>query len=825
MATLIAPRPLNTLCRQCQQSFPSEGPWALENQDPKSVAYRVMYNWKAWLVREFTIEDLEISITDEGCHLCRVLLDSLLPKSMLTSNYHGYHPDIHGYSSWRKQRRDSRYELLHVANNTASNGHSLEIRTSPRGISLYKIPFKRVSRGHSLSSDKEESPDQTWTMSAGSVMFADDNRILPSPAVICQPSSSTTFDPLVLAQVRRWIDECAREHGACIMSKASNQLIKPQSQAKVRFIDIGLDENAIIHLVNDMDEVNAKYITLSHRWTTDTSMATLRTSNKAAFYTAIPTDSWPKIYKDVVFVSRVLGIRYIWIDSLCIIQDDLQDWSAQASLMHHIYAHGYINLAGACGEFSSGLEFSRDPASISPCIVPRLCSNGVKEYWACYTGDSPGTKLKHAPLYSRGWCYQERFLSTRTVHFGQQLYWECKTRQASETFGWSTKNEHPDVITTVGQGVVQNPLQSVLQGDATAYSALWEKIIADYSETEFTNYSDRLVALRGIFNSFWGIFDGSAENDWCVAGLWRRCLTRQLLWEHRHKTGLGHTEFDHDRIGQFHLRMEKELANFPSWSWASCPTSARSSFIQFPAPHDSEYTENQYTEDLVEIESICPQNQDAFDLGYPAFESATMVLRSSFSGPSFDVDKLLKGSEIGWLRSYDKYRESCRWATFLGRNVKSSPPLDLWEPPRDLKYWNQDSNLHKWKFPLHVHVWGSDNAIRDRVEARIQLDRPLLRATQPKDPQLLPVLLQCENSHPFHWVRIEGILVESLGMRDNMPVYRRMGKWKTSHHADKDPSPIPGLPAYFDSNESLAERMATFNKWREGLPKRRFMLV
>ncbi|KAH7627171.1 heterokaryon incompatibility protein-domain-containing protein [Sordaria sp. MPI-SDFR-AT-0083] len=818
MVTSVEPPLSNTLCRKCQQSFPSTGPWPFEN--PNGYTYKLMYNWKEWFIRKSTIEELDTSITAESCHLCRVLLNSLLPKSILMSNYDGY-------SSWREQHKNDQYRLLYVANDSVPNGHCLEIKTNGFQFSM-KVPFKRVSPGHALQGDKEASPDQVWTMQAGSLLFADDSSVLPSPVVIHQPSSSTTFDPLVLTQVRRWVDECIREHEACIMSAASNRLIMSESQTMVRFIDIGLDESATIHLVEEIQEKKAKYITLSHRWTTHTSSMTLKGSNKAAYYTTIPTENWPKIYKDVVFLSRFLGIRYIWIDSLCIIQDDLQDWSEQASLMHHIYAHGYINLAGTCGESSPGLEVTRNPASISPCIVSRLRPNNLQEYWACYVGDSPVMKLKHAPLYSRGWCYQERFLSTRTVHFNQQLYWECKTRQASETFGWSTKSEHPDVITTVGQGVEPNPLKSVLQGNAMAYSALWEKIIADYSETEFTNYSDRLVALRGIFNNFWGIFDGSKENDWCVAGLWRRCMTRQLLWEHRHQTDHIRTGLDSDRIAKYYMRMEKELASFPSWSWASCPTSARSSSIQFPAPYHSEYTPNQYNEDLVEIESIIPLNQRAFDQGYPAFESASIITRTSFNGPNFEVDKLFKGWElwkppprIDWITLEIVKR---RKALLDLKHWKPSPAPNQWKPPSNLQYWNSDSDLESWRSPSIYRIWGPNNTSKDELHARIQLDRPILRTTQPKNVQLLPILVQCESSH-FNWVRIEGILVESVGMRDNMPAFRRMGKWQSSHHADKDQIPIPGLPEYFDSKENLDLAMAAFIKRRESLPKRRFMLV
>ncbi|KAH7627254.1 heterokaryon incompatibility protein-domain-containing protein [Sordaria sp. MPI-SDFR-AT-0083] len=755
MATTVEPRPLNTLCQKCQLCFPLTGPWAYDNETKWCITTG---DSSGWHLRSFTIDDLDDSIAAEGCHLCRVFLDSLLPKSMIMGNYHDY-------PGWRARHKHFWYELIHWVSKKAENGHYLQIRDQrDRGISVERIPFKAVFPARALPHDERANSDQVWTIQAGSVLFRDQD-VLPSPVVISQPFSSTTFDPLVLAQVKRWVDECTREHEACSSSSAASQLIRSESQTKVRFIDIGFDESATIHLVEQGMEERAKYITLSHRWTADTSMATLTSSNKAAYFTAIPTENWPKIYKDAVFLSRFLGIRYVWIDSLCIIQDDRQDWSVQASLMHRIYAHGYLNLAGVCGEFS-GLELTRDPRSISPCIIPRVRPNDVQEYWACYTDGSPALRLKHTPLYSRGWCYQERFLSTRTIHFSQQLYWECRTRQASETFGWSTTNEHPDLITTSAQAADQSHLQSVVTGSTMDPSELWGKIITGYSETEFTEYSDRLAALRGIFSSFWERFDGSMENDWCVAGLWKKYLTRQLLWQFVHRGTHGllfeREEFDRDQDADYYMRMETELANFPSWSWASCPTSPRSSFISFLPLHlfnvdISKWMRYEYSEDLVECESMIPLNRQALEEGFPAFESAAMILLGSFS---------VSGSDYGGM-----FRDENRW----------------------------DSHHYP-----------------------IRLDRPLLRAVQAKDLRVLPILLRGSSSTKEYRFCVEGIFAEALGMRDGIPTFRRLGLW---HDVYSHSSQIPGLPEYSDSGESTGSLMEEFRKRRQTLPKHRYMLV
>ena len=668
--------------------------------------------------------------------------------------------NYHGYPSWSSKREHLRYNLVHMADDRVENGHTLEIRSEPTAEPYVRveIPFKRVSPGHAIPNTSETNSKQVWTMQAGSVIYANQSSAPSSPTEIFQPLSSTTFDPFVLAQIKLWVDECNRKHETCHMSRTANQLTINQRNTKVRFIDVGPDESGTIHLVEEIEESGAKYITLSHRWTTATSMTTLRSSNKAAYYAAIPTDNWPKIYKDAVFVSRALGIRYLWIDSLCIIQDDSQDWSVQASLMHHVYAHGYLNLTGVGGEFFDGLEVTRNPASVSPCIVSRTIPSGLQEYWACYTGVSPAAKLANAPLFSRGWCYQERFLSTRTVHFSQQVYWECKTRQASETFGWSTENEHPDEITTW------------VQGSCTEPRDIWERIVSRYSRTELTNYSDRLVALRGIFNRFWERFDRSKEADWCVAGLWRKCMIQQLLWEYN--CGLINDKgwiFHKDQDTEYYTEMEKELAIFPSWSWASCSTLPGYSDIHFRSLETYDYVE-----DLVEIISITPLNRHAFDQGYPAYESATMSLSGFLTGPTFDADKLLQD-------------------------------------------WNS------WCHHSVVQAWSPNRTPGDGIKVNILLDRPLLKYIKPTDLQLLPVHFKC--NQPWSWVVVEGLLVEALGTRDNTPTYRRVGKWEFRYGSDTNSSPIPGLPEHFYSKKDLSDQMREFRKRRRTNPRQEYTLV
>ncbi|EAA34411.3 HET-domain-containing protein [Neurospora crassa] len=756
MGSQIEPRQLNKLCQKCQQIFPVTGLWPWERRDPDQV----FSGGKQWHLRDLTIDELDESATTDGCHLCRVFLDSLIPipKLIILTN-------CDGYTSWREDVKTITFYLRLVNRDHDPDNYNFsldhDVKPSYGGSS---IDLKPVT--------PKDSPFQpSWVIRSNHLPYGYKNS--PSPVTIFQPSSTTNFDPLALEQIRSWIHDCTHNHEACRgASLVQNSMA--EFLEKVRFIDVGLDDTATVRLVERIKDTNVKYITLSYRWTVETPKTNLKTHNKDKYHQSIPTENWPQIYKDAVALSRTLGIRYVWIDSLCIIQDDGKDWNTQASLMHRIYTHGYLNLAHACAEFSPGLEVTRDPISVSPCVLSRTRTASSSEYWACFVNYTPSSDLARAPLYSRGWCYQERFLATRTVHFSQQLYWECKAGHASESFtgdkglAWSrgSASSNPDILTSVDQANDQR--FSTVFGVST----VWQTIVRDYSQTQLTQYSDRLAALRGVFNRFWEILDASQERDWCVAGLWKKYLIRQLIWyrvSHRH----GHyDEFERIRDTAYYASFEKQLAGFPSWSWASCPTSPGSSSIAWPGHTEPEYQ----NEPLVEIETIIPLNSQALHLGYPGFESSALVLRTAFGFFGFDAEQLLS--------KWESWFSTCK---------------------ADARAYNGD---------------------KCQFQVLINLDRPIIGVVEKEDLRLLPISMEYQAGR-WDTVWIEGILLEEVGVEDDLPTFRRMGQW--SHRYDMDTctqqSPIPGLLGSFDTKERLEIELGEFRKRRELLPFRRYKLV
>jgi hypothetical protein len=134
---------------------------------------------------------------------------------------------------------------------------------------------------------------------------------------------------------------------------------------------------------------------------------------------AIPWRSLPKTFRDAATVTLQLGIRYLWIDCLCIVQDDPQDWKDQAAKMYDIYQGAYLTLAASCaadsgdGLFRIGLYRQvKQNALCSPLYVIRR----IPEH-PTWNEDEFVQMSYHLPALNRAWVYQERLLSRSVVHY------------------------------------------------------------------------------------------------------------------------------------------------------------------------------------------------------------------------------------------------------------------------------------------------------------------------------------------------------------------------------------------------------------------------
>ncbi|KAK3364799.1 heterokaryon incompatibility, partial [Lasiosphaeria ovina] len=157
--------------------------------------------------------------------------------------------------------------------------------------------------------------------------------------------------------------------------------------------------------------------TLSHRWP-QSPLLLARTDNLQELQAQIPWDRLSKTFQGACTVAKALRIRYIWIDCLCIVQDDMADWEREAKKMGTFYELAYVTIAATTAE--SGLS----PSDASKRLEKQL------ELPCDYTDIGAVPKISptvdRSPLDKRGWVFQERLLSRRVLHFAEgQIYWEC----------------------------------------------------------------------------------------------------------------------------------------------------------------------------------------------------------------------------------------------------------------------------------------------------------------------------------------------------------------------------------------------------------------
>jgi hypothetical protein len=269
----------------------------------------------------------------------------------------------------------------------------------------------------------------------------------------------------------------------------------------------------------------------------------LTTSNIATFRERINLSDLPKTIVDAVRITREIGVQYLWVDALCIMQDSMPDWHRQSVQMASIYSESYCNFAAThTRDANDGLFIARDSSSLRP-VVTVMENVGYEVVDALFWS----RRVESAPLNRRGWVFQERVLAPRTVHFGfDQLLWECHRLAACE--------ECPEELYDASR-----PAQLPLKGlDRRQHRAAWTELVTAYSKCQLTFPSDKLIAIGGIAKKMFESYSSDeATSANYLAGLWRDDIVSQLMW-------VANTASP---------RPAKYLA--PTWSWASLDCSIK----------------------------------------------------------------------------------------------------------------------------------------------------------------------------------------------------------------------------------------------------------
>lgn len=283
---------------------------------------------------------------------------------------------------------------------------------------------------------------------------------------------------------------------------------------------------------------SGQYVCLSYCWGR-TQFLKLTTKNLEVCKQGILVKTLPGCFQHAIEISRGLGIRYIWIDALCILQDDKKDWEIQGSNMADIYRNSFLVIA-----------MSRTATPHQDCLAETttITIDSIQARLVSHLNDTLDS-FSPFPLAQRGWCFQERLLAPRVVHFGpHELAWECSTQAQCECGRDENRFKIPK--SSFYANIIQMDQSSPTAGRVyfrnNTNGAFWRMIAAYYTNHKLTFDADRLPALSGIAMAIQPNRPGTY-----LAGLWSDTLVLDMLW------------------GVKHLRPCSRLQRSPSWSWAT----------------------------------------------------------------------------------------------------------------------------------------------------------------------------------------------------------------------------------------------------------------
>jgi len=326
-------------------------------------------------------------------------------------------------------------------------------------------------------------------------------------------------------------------------------------------IDVGTCEEDTKLFVNSSTK-EAEYAALSHCWGLAQPVMLTKASLESMQRRIVFSDS-SKTFKDAVNITRRLGIQYLWIDSLCILQDrdDLSDWEAEAPKMSDIYNSATVTISAASSTDTSGGLFpdaadrkekhrAIELSSLSPSGEPEVVHVRVRtiDHFDISETAHASVPRENPQLRTRGWVLQEDLLSPRMLYFGkEELTWICSTYTRCECrLRPAPPIPHP--FRTESSTIEKTE-------EHTAFLDLqWLPIIMEYTRRNLTVPSDRVFALSGLAN-----YMEATTTDTYFCGLWYEDMAFQMLWYV-------------DRVDcpeGVQARLPQPYAQ--SWSWMSVP--------------------------------------------------------------------------------------------------------------------------------------------------------------------------------------------------------------------------------------------------------------
>ncbi|CAO2649627.1 Nn.00g070120.m01.CDS01 [Neocucurbitaria sp. VM-36] len=505
----------------------------------------------------YLLKDVEIS-AQSGCAFCTLLLDAA--KDAGKPEYFYTHAVFPGRTVTNPDL------FVHMKISESYKTDQMDVRS--HGLRGNRLLIEIGDR----FSDKRNESKHEICLAADPLSPAALNSDIVGRYIGRNPSSDAHYET-----AQKWLQGCA-SHSKCNETVSGSTKIDPYgSPLPTRVIEVARENGQQRLYLRQTEGLHGAYITLTHRWNEFTGQCITTTENLEGRMLGGDFGPLPQLFHDAFVIAERMHVKYIWIDSICIVQkgDDLADWRREATRMAQYYQFSIFTLAGTAEDISAGiLTLHGEAASPWASGLARLPyldrKNTLAGHFYAYKRhtalvDEYMDQVRSSILFRRGWILQEWLLSKRILWYTPHgMFFECQ-----QELPWSQDQSQLTYHRA-------NPeLRAHLQLKASFHHSnkdildFWYHALEVYSGQHLTKPEmDRILAVAGLAKEVAPILanpkkmsevQSGAQNEVYVAGLWLRDIFHGLLWEMEHAKP----------------RSAGKVQELPSWSWASLMTQVK----------------------------------------------------------------------------------------------------------------------------------------------------------------------------------------------------------------------------------------------------------
>jgi hypothetical protein len=385
----------------------------------------------------------------------------------------------------------------------------------------------------------------------------------------------------------RWLKECLDNNAICLPEG------KETFGSPTRLINVGSSNGCSAPFLQTSNGDIHDWVTLSHRWGNNQPLKT-NMVNLATHELALPWEALPRLFRDAILITRSMGYKYLWIDSLCIVQDSPDDWRREVSRMGNIYKYCVFVISAECCHNSSESIFERSLVGKCTEYIQQGCHSSqrnVRGTLSLCSSNISGKSVKpsSSALQSRAWVLQEEILSPRTLRWSDhQIEWGCRSTLRSEENpigspatnvaslrprGWwklvcLSKESLRTILHSQPWSKLSNPL------------CLWYGIIGAFCERKITFKTDTFPAISGVAREI----EKHTGYEY-HAGIWKEDFHNGLLWS------------------IICTNPNSSPSSAPSWSWAILSNNSTTIRV-FPSAFPPQHFRESYLEPIADLLTI-----------------------------------------------------------------------------------------------------------------------------------------------------------------------------------------------------------------------------